>query len=129
MARAGRGGARPAPDRRYRPGQSEPGDASEIDLLRDAEGIVDLDAQIANGAFQLPMAEQGLDRSQIASLAADLSCLRAPHRMRPIGRTVKARIRLGHSATNPAGLPCPIGRLSMVAGVGAMSLDRLDREG
>jgi hypothetical protein len=31
---------------------------SEFDLLRDAEGVVDLDAEIAHGAFELGMPER-----------------------------------------------------------------------
>jgi hypothetical protein len=35
---------------------------SELDLFRDAERIVDLDAEVANGAFQLCVPEEQLDR-------------------------------------------------------------------
>jgi hypothetical protein len=31
---------------------------SDLDFLRDLKGVVDLDAQIANGAFDLGMAQQ-----------------------------------------------------------------------
>jgi len=36
---------------------------SQLDLLRDAECIVDLDAEIADSAFELRMPEQQLHRS------------------------------------------------------------------
>jgi hypothetical protein len=35
---------------------------SEIELFGGAEGIVNLDAEIADSAFELPMAEQELNR-------------------------------------------------------------------
>ena len=47
---------------------------SEFDLLGDAERVVDLDPEIANGAFQLGVTEQKLHRPQIAGLAIDLGC-------------------------------------------------------
>jgi hypothetical protein len=37
---------------------------SELDLLRDAEGVIHLDPEIANHALQLRMAEQQLHRLQ-----------------------------------------------------------------
>ena len=55
---------------------------SELDLLRDAERIVDLDPEIANGALQLRVAEQQLLRSQVAGLPVNLGRLRAAQRMR-----------------------------------------------
>src|SRR5262249_21331884 len=55
----------------------------------DAERIVNLDTEVANGAFQLCVSEQQLDRSQIAGLLVDLCRLSAPHRMRPISRRVE----------------------------------------
>ena len=36
------------------------GKASEVDLLRHGEGVVDFDAQVAHGALQLAVAEQEL---------------------------------------------------------------------
>ena len=41
---------------------------SELDLLRDAKRIVDLDAEVANSAFELRVLEEQLDRPQIARL-------------------------------------------------------------
>src|SRR6266550_4947906 len=39
--------------------------SSEFDLFRDAERILDLDPEIADRAFQLRVAEQKLNRSQV----------------------------------------------------------------
>ena len=44
---------------------------SDIDLLRDLDGIVDFDAKIANSAFDLRMAEQELDCTQVPGPPVD----------------------------------------------------------
>ena len=41
---------------------------SELDLLRDAKRIVDLDAEVANSAFELRVLEEQLHRPQNARL-------------------------------------------------------------
>src|SRR5437764_239759 len=63
--------------------------SSEFDLFRDAERVLDLDPEIADRAFQLRVAEQKLNRSQVPSLLIDLRRLRPPHRMRPVGGAVE----------------------------------------
>jgi len=65
------------------------GGQSEFDLLGDAESIIDLDPEIANGALQLRMPQQELDRSEIASFSIDLGCLRPAHRVGAVGGAVK----------------------------------------
>ena len=50
---------------------SEPGKASEVDLLGDLQGIVHFDSKVADGALQLPMTQQQLARSEVASLLVD----------------------------------------------------------
>jgi hypothetical protein len=45
---------------------------SELDLLRQGKGIIDLDPEIPDGALDLRVSEKQLDRSQIAGLAVDL---------------------------------------------------------
>src|SRR5215510_9037549 len=63
LARTGRwrtGGARP-----LCPG------TSDINLLRNRERVVDFDSQIADGAFDLRVAQQKLDRSKIAGAPMD----------------------------------------------------------
>jgi len=64
-------------------------ESSEFDLLRDAQGVVDLDAEIPHRAFQFRVAEQKLNRSQIPRLLVYLRGLGAPHRVRPISRAIK----------------------------------------
>jgi DICT domain-containing protein len=49
----------------------------QLDLLRDREGVIHLDPEIANGALQLRMAEQQLYRPQVAGLLVDLRRLRS----------------------------------------------------
>jgi hypothetical protein len=61
------------------PGRAASSRRSEFDLLWDAERIVDLDAQVSDGAFELRMTKQQLHCSQIAGLLVDLCHLRSPH--------------------------------------------------
>jgi hypothetical protein len=51
--------------------------------------FIDLDAEIANRAFELRMPKQQLNCSQIAGLFVYLGRLRSPHRMRAVGRAVE----------------------------------------
>ena len=60
---------------------------SELDLFRDAERI--LDAEVANGAFQLCVPEEQLDRPQVAGLLVNLRHLCSLHRVRPISRAIE----------------------------------------
>jgi hypothetical protein len=62
---------------------------SEFDPLRNAEGIIDFDAEITDRAFELGVSKQKLNRPQVAGLFVDLGCLRPPHRMRAVGRAIK----------------------------------------
>src|SRR5207302_4366218 len=62
---------------------------SELDLLRDAERVVNLDPEVSNGAFQLRMSEQKLNCPQVTRLLIDLGRLRPPHRVRATGGAVK----------------------------------------
>src|SRR5271154_4713353 len=63
--------------------------SSQLDLLGNAERVVDLDPEVANRAFELRMPEQQLDRSQITRLLVDLGRLRSPHRMGAVGGAVE----------------------------------------
>ncbi len=47
------------------------GRASDIDLLRYLDCIIDLDAEVTNGALDLRMPKQKLDRPQISGAAVD----------------------------------------------------------
>jgi hypothetical protein len=62
---------------------------SKLNLLRDAEGVIDLDTEIADGAFELRMSEEELYGSQVACLLVNLSRLGAAHRMRAVRRSIK----------------------------------------
>jgi len=44
------------------------GESTEFDLLRDAEGVIDLDPEVADRALQLRVAEQQLRGRQVAGL-------------------------------------------------------------
>ena len=61
---------------------------SELDLLRQAQRIVDLDPEIADHALNLRVSEKQLDCSQIAGLAVDLRRLSSTQRMRAVGPPV-----------------------------------------
>ena len=54
---------------------------SDVDLFRYRDGIIHLNAKIFNRAFNLSVAEQELDSSQIASTPIDQRRLRSPQRM------------------------------------------------
>jgi hypothetical protein len=45
--------------------------SSDVDLFRYCEGIVDLDAEISNGAFDPPMAKKKLDGPKVARPSVD----------------------------------------------------------
>ena len=49
----------------------------QLDLLRDREGVIDLDSEIANGALKLRVPEQQLYGPQVAGLLVDLRRLRS----------------------------------------------------
>lgn len=44
---------------------------SEIDALRNSEGVIDLNAQITHGAFKLGVPQQELNGSQVTGLPID----------------------------------------------------------
>jgi hypothetical protein len=62
---------------------------SKLNLLRDAEGVIDLDTEIADGAFELRMSEEELYGSQVPRLLINLRRLGATHRVRAIRRTIE----------------------------------------
>jgi hypothetical protein len=61
--------------------QGRIGAKSEFDLLGYGKGVIDLDAEIADGAFELGVPEQQLHRSQVAGLSVNLRHLGAAHRV------------------------------------------------
>ena len=66
------------------------GQRSKIDLLSDAESVIDLDPEIPDGALQLCMAEKKLDSAKVAGFAVDLGRLRPPHRVRAVNSPLEA---------------------------------------
>ena len=52
--------------------------SSDIDLLGDLDSVIDLNAEIPNGALDLRMAQQKLNRSEVSSSPVDQHGLRAP---------------------------------------------------
>jgi len=67
----------------------------EFDLLGDAERVLDLDAEVADSAFELRVSEQKLNRSQVPRFLVNLGGLRPSHRVGTIGRAIEP------SAGNP----------------------------
>ena len=85
---------------------------SELDLFRDAERI--LDAEVANGAFQLCVPEEQLDRPQVAGLLVNLRHLCSLHRVRPISRAIETGA-FNLAVDDTSVLPCRYVRLIMKA--------------
>ena len=56
---------------------------SDIDLFRNCQGVIDLDAEIPDRAFDLGMPEQKLDGPEITGAPIDQRSLRTPERVRP----------------------------------------------
>ena len=52
---------------------------SDLDSLRDGEGIFQVNAEIPDGAVHLGVSKEELNSAQIACLAVDLRNLRSPH--------------------------------------------------
>ena len=55
---------------------------SDVDLLRDLDGIVDFGAEVANGALDLGVPEQELHCTQVAVAAIDQHRRRRTRRLR-----------------------------------------------
>ena len=47
---------------------------SDVDLLRDSQGILNFNSEVSDGALQFGMAEQELDRANVARPAVDQCC-------------------------------------------------------
>lgn len=77
---------------------------SDLRLLRDFEGVIDLDAQISHGRFKLGVAELQLHGSEVLGASIDQRRLGPSHRMRPVFGAVKTQFI--HPVTkNPGVLP------------------------
>ena len=57
-----------------------------LGLLGDLQRVVYLDAEVSDGAFELGMAKQQLNGSQVLRPLVYQRRFRSPHRVRPIGR-------------------------------------------
>ena len=57
----------------------------EVDTLVDCECVLQLEAEVADGAVHLRVAEEQLDRAQVASLLVDLRGLRPPYGVCAVG--------------------------------------------
>ena len=68
-----------------------PSPGSDVDLLCDGEGVIDLDTQVTDGALDPRVAEQELHRAQIAGTAVDQRRLRPAQRVRAEERRVEPR--------------------------------------
>ena len=66
---------------------------SDLDPLCDFEGIVDLDAKVADGTFDAGVAEQKLHRTQVPRAAVDQGRFGSTHGMRRIFEPVEANGR------------------------------------
>jgi hypothetical protein len=49
--------------------------SSDVNLFRYGKGIIDLDAEVPDGAFNFGVAEQELHSAQITGAAVDQGCL------------------------------------------------------
>jgi hypothetical protein len=49
--------------------------SSDVNLFRYGKGIIDLDAEVSDGAFNFGVAEQELHSSQITGAPVDQGCL------------------------------------------------------
>jgi hypothetical protein len=56
-------------------------DTSDLDLLSDGKRVIDLNAEIPDRTFQLRVAKQQLDRTEVAGAAVDQGRLRAAERV------------------------------------------------
>ncbi len=61
-----------------------------LGLLGHLQGVVHLDAEVTDRAFELGMSEQQLDRAQVLGPAVDQGRLRSPQRMRSVLRAVQS---------------------------------------
>jgi hypothetical protein len=62
---------------------------SDVDFLRNLKGVVDLDAQISHRALDLRVAEEQLNRPQVAGALVDQGRLRSTHGMRRVFEQVE----------------------------------------
>ena len=62
----------------------------DFGLLRDFQRVINLDSKVSDGAFQLAMPKQKLNRSQILRPLVDQCRFGSPHRVRAVDRWIEA---------------------------------------
>jgi len=65
------------------------GSGLDFRLLRDLQRVIDHDAEVSDGAFQLGVSKQQLNGAQILHALVDQRHFGSPHRVRPVGRWIK----------------------------------------
>ena len=73
----------------------------DVDFLGDLDGIVNLDAKVADGAFDLRVAEQQLDGPKVAGTSVDQCRLGSPQRVRTGAGRIRPILAI-HSPTKRA---------------------------
>jgi len=63
---------------------------SDVDFLGDLDGVVNLDAEVADGALDFGVSKQQLNSAQVAGPAVDQRGLGSPQRMRPERQRIEA---------------------------------------
>ena len=63
---------------------------SDLDLFRDDQSVVNIDAQVSHRALYLGVSKQKLNGAQIAGAAVDHGCLCPPQRVRAVDVRVES---------------------------------------
>jgi len=78
---------------------------SDVDLLGDAQRIVEFNTKVSDRAVHLGVAKQELHRPQVAGLSVNQGSLCSPQRVRPVPARIEAD--RGHPVADETGvLPC-----------------------
>ncbi len=78
---------------------------SDVDLLGDAQRIVEFNAKVSDRAVHLGVTERELNRPQVAGLSVNDGSLGSPQRVRPVPARIEAD--RGNPAADETGvLPC-----------------------
>jgi hypothetical protein len=87
----------------YRRAPSTPFACLHVNALSDRQGVLDFNAQVANRAVKLGVAQQELHRADVAGFSVDERGLRPPQRMCAIGRG-----RIAQTSRGLSGGFCPV---------------------
>ena len=80
--------------------------SSDRRLLRELQGVLDFDAQVADRRFKLGVAKQQLHRPQVLGAPVNQRGLRAPHRVGTVVGRVQAQV-VHPAAEDASVLPVP----------------------